>query len=156
MSSKVMTWLCAIYLVLLLIFNLVAGLPLWWWLIMVVIIPVVGALCLRLWNWYLKPLTGLEGLMNHIRQEKWAWQRLEKEWIGRTVRLKDDIRNSNEPAGRQVYVQAGTLGKIVALNRDERAPFSVQFPGFAHNVVVRLEKLDLNPTENIIEGYTIV
>ena len=66
-----------------------------------------------------------------------TWRLLEKEWIGRTVRLKEDIRNSKEPEGRQVYVQAGTLGKIVALNRDEKAPFTVLFPGFAGTIGVR-------------------
>jgi len=41
--------------------------------------------------------------------------------MGRTVRLKDDIRNPKEPAGLQRYVQAGTLGKIVALRRSFEA-----------------------------------
>ena len=72
-----------------------------------------------------------------------TWRLLEKEWIGRTVRLKEDIRNSKEPEGRQVYVQAGTLGKIVALNRDEKAPFTVLFPGFEHQVRIGLDRLDV-------------
>ena len=98
---------------------------------------------------------GLSWLTEHIELERWAWQQLEKEWGGGAVRLKEDIRSPNDPEGLQVYVQAGTKGKIVALNRDKRAPFTVLFPGFAHKVVVRLKKLDLNATDSLIEEYGV-
>lgn len=153
MNARIMAGLCAIYLAGLLVFNLVVGIPISWWLIVAVLTPVVAALYLRLRDWYFKPLTGVEWLTEHIQMERWAWQQLEKEWLGRPVRLQEDIRNSNEPEGLQVYVRAGTVGKIVALNRDEHAPFSILFPGFGHKVVVRLEKLDLHPPANLAEEY---
>lgn len=90
----------------------------------------------------------LQDLARSLQVNRWLWQRLEEEWVGRTVRLKEDIRNPKEPKGSQVYVQAGTPGKIVALNHDERAPFTVKFPGFGHKVVVRLDKLDVPFDEN--------
>lgn len=71
------------------------------------------------------------------------------------MRLREDIRNAKEPEGLQVYVRAGTVGKIVALNRDEHRPFTVLFPGFAHKVVVRLEKLDLHPADSLIEEFDV-
>jgi len=85
----------------------------------------------------------LQHLTWMLRLEQRAWKRLEKQWIGRTVQLKEDIRNPREPEGLQLYVQAGTPGTIVALNRDEHAPFTVKFPGFGHDVKVRLDKLDV-------------
>src|SRR5690606_21257955 len=71
------------------------------------------------------------------------WALLEMTWMGRTVRLKEDILNLREPEGRRLYVQAGTSGTIVALNRDEYAPFTVRFPDFPYKVKVRLDKLDV-------------
>jgi hypothetical protein len=73
--------------------------------------------------------------------------------VAPTVRLKEDIRNSKEPVGIQLYIQAGTLGKIVALRRSFDAPFEVLFPGFKLKVAVRLEKLDLNPVSELNEEY---
>ena len=58
------------------------------------------------------------------------------------------VCNSKEPEGNQVYVQAGTVGEIVALTDDENAPFHIRFPEFTYKIAVRLEKLDLNPTGN--------
>lgn len=56
---------------------------------------------------------------------------------------KEDILNLREPEGRRLYVQAGTSGTIVALNRDDYAPFTVRFPDFPYKVKVRLDKLDV-------------
>jgi hypothetical protein len=80
---------------------------------------------------------------------------LEDAWKGKKVLLKQDIRNSNEPPGLQVYVRAGTLGEIVGLARDVDAPFRVKFPGFKYKVVVKLEDLDLNPGTSLYEDCSM-
>lgn len=145
--AKILAWFCGIYLVALLIFTLLAGYPISWWLLVAVIVPLFLTLYLRLTKRYWN-LDNPKWLTNHIRSERWVWYQLEKTWIGRQVLLKEDIRNSNEPEGLQVYVRAGTVGEIVGLNRDARTPFTILFPGFAHKVVVHLEKLDVNPAGN--------
>lgn len=58
--------------------------------------------------------------------------------------LREDILNPREHAG-QVYVPAGTVGEIFALNWDENARFCVQFPRFPNRVTVLLEKLEVFP-----------
>jgi len=83
----------------------------------------------------------LQQLTRFLTLEKEAWTLLEKQWLGRTVWLKEDILNLREPEGMQLYVQAGTPGIIVALNRDKYAPFTVKFSDFPHKVKVRFDKL---------------
>lgn len=85
----------------------------------------------------------LQQLIRLLTLDKQTWALLEMTWIGRTVRLKEDILNLREPEGRRLYVQAGTSGTIVALNRDDYAPFTVRFPDFPYKVKVRLDKLDV-------------
>jgi hypothetical protein len=144
-NTRRYAWTLLVYLPINLIVMRLLDLPITWWFVLVFITLVSLGIFARLERKH-RHRDGLKWLTEHIELERWAWQQLEKEWIGRAERLKEDIRNSNEPENLQVYVQAGTVGKIVGLNRDERAPFYIWFPGFAHKVVVRLEKLDLYPT----------
>ncbi len=152
-SRRVVAWLCTIYLAAILVITLVFDLPILWWLIVAVLTPFIAVLYLRLRERFYRRFVGLEGLTRHIEGEQWVWQQFEKEWIGRPVRLREDVRNTHEPEDRQVYVRAGTVGTIVALRRNEEAPFEVLFPSFPYNVAVRLEKLDVRPTDNLIEAY---
>jgi hypothetical protein len=155
--AKFHAWVAAIYLVANLIFTRIVGIPFSSWLILAFIMAVSLIIFARLEKRKRNrdPMDDLELVTAFIKLDRRAWRHFERQWIGKRVRLKEDIRNSREPLGLQLYVQAGTMGKIVGLNGDERAPFVVEFPGFGPQVAVRLKKLDLNPTENILEQLDI-
>lgn len=142
-TTQFLTRFTGVYLLLNLLIAYLLGVPLTAWLALVFICMVFLAIFLLRDRKRSVQSDELKQLTWMLRLEQRAWKRLEKQWLGRTVRLKEDIRNPREPEGLQLYVQAGTPGTIVALNRDEDAPFTIKFPGFGHNVKVRLDKLDV-------------
>lgn len=150
MSNKalagVVVGVVVVYLLLNLAYVITARYPIWWWLIVVAIAPFAVIIYFKVRNRYIRPQTDIQWLVDHIRLERSLRWRLERYWVGRRVVLKEDIRNPKETADFQVYVKAGAVGKIVGLNRDENAPFRVRFQEFPHDILVRLEKLDVTPT----------
>jgi len=82
--------------------------------------------------------TDLQGLLMYLDRADELWDRHRSRWIGRRVRLCKSI-----VAGSRVVLQVGTLGEIVDLTRERKAPFKVRFEGFPHTVVPLLEKLDI-------------
>jgi len=133
---------CA-YLLLILPITRLLGASFTDWLMLVFVCLVSLAIFARLERKRAVRSDELQQLTRFLSLEKETWTLLEREWLGRTVRLKEDILNLREPEELRLYVQAGTPGTIVALNRDEYAPFTVKFPGFGHKVKVRLDKLDV-------------
>jgi len=151
--TKFLAWGTAIYLPLLLVVFVLAGWPWTPWLTTATILLTSLAIYALRQRWHRRRQDDLRLLTGYIQRDCVTWWRFEHDWIGHTVRLKEDIRNSKEPVGLQLYVRAGTLGKIVALRRSFDAPFEVLFPGFKLKVAVRLEKLDLNPVSDLSEEY---
>lgn len=52
----------------------------------------------------------LQQLTRFLTLENETWALLEKNWIGRTIRLREVIWNPSEPERLQLYVPADTLG----------------------------------------------
>jgi len=142
-QTKWYTWFTCVYLLLNLPISRLLGVPFTHWLTAAFICLVSLGIFARLERQRGIRSDELQQLTRMLTWQQRTWTVLEKQWIGRTVRLNQDIWNSNEPEGRQVYVQAGSVGKVVALNRDARAPFIVQFPEFGPRVRVRVENLDV-------------
>lgn len=149
-ATQFFTRITGAYLLLNLLVSRLLGVPFTPWLTLVFICLVSLAIFARLERRRSNQGDELQQLIDILALEQRTWTLLEHRWVGRTVRLKDDICNPTEPEGHQVYVQAGTPGKIVALNRDQRAPFTVLFPGFTHKVRVGLDKLDVRLDEGRI------
>lgn len=140
--TKRFAWMTGLYLLGLLLVTLALGYPVSWWLAFVFVCAVSLAIFARLERRRHIHPEDVRRLTRELWWEAWYWRKLERDWIGRPVLLVEDIRNSKEPEGRQVYVKAGTLGKIVRLNRSPSTPFNVRFPGFQYEIAVRLSRTE--------------
>jgi hypothetical protein len=146
--GKPLFWLTSTYLAVLFVITLLADLaPLWQF--GVVAVFCYSFLPIGVWvgrHWLGIPAskpTELDVLLNYLRLRDLHWRIITDMWVGRQVRITEDIQDARDLLGQPVVLKKGMLGEIIDVNDEPATPFRVRFAGHGYPVDVFVYRLEL-------------
>ncbi len=147
--AKALFWRTSLYLVVVFIITMLTGIaPLWQF-------GVVAVICfsvLPIVVWFDKRMlrsnadnimTSLDGLLSYLQVRERHWRCITDAWVGRQVRITEDIQDSRDLLGRPVVLEKGMVGEIIDLNEEPATPFLVRFAEHTYPVDVFVHRLEL-------------
>jgi hypothetical protein len=63
-------------------------------------------------------MTSLDGLLDYLQVRERHWRCITDAWVGRQVRITEDIRDAKDPLGRPVVLVKGMVGEIIDVRRE--------------------------------------
>jgi hypothetical protein len=152
--GKPLFWLMSIYLAVVFVITVLADLaPLWQF----GVVAVFGYSLVAIGVWVGRHVLGipaskpteLDVLLNFLRMRDRHWRVVTDMWVGRQVRITEDIQDARDLLGKPVVLKKGMLGEIIDLNDEPATPFRVRFTGHSYPVDVFVYRLELvSPVDN--------